>query len=206
MGLFIQLYLLDMIASGRSWWLRMWFMASRGVRFDAGTQIGSNVDVTFFAELHVGKDCYIGRDVTFEVGREWERCRGLTIGARAWISRGCVFHCAGRIDVGDDVLIGEFTSIRDTRHGDQRLDVPMRKQRDAVGEIRIEDNVWIGRGCLILGRPEGIVLGSGSIVGANSVVTRSIPANSVWGGVPARFIRQRTGSVERSQTFLNLPR
>jgi acetyltransferase-like isoleucine patch superfamily enzyme len=166
------------------------------VRFGAGTRIGSNVEVAFRAELQVGEDCHIGRDVTFEVGRVWEHCRGMTIGNRTWISRGCLLQCSGRIQIGDDVLIGEFASVRDTRHGHERSDQPMRMQPDVVGEICIEDNVWIGRGCLILGRPEGIVLGCGSILGANSVVTRSVPANTVWGGVPARFIRNRVAHTD----------
>jgi acetyltransferase-like isoleucine patch superfamily enzyme len=168
----------------------------RGAVFGVGTHIGSNVDVTFFAELQVGKDCHIERDVTFEVGRVWERCRGLTIGDRVWISRGCLIRCAGRVQIGDDVLVGEFTSIRDTRHGQESVDLSMRSQPDVIGEIRVENNVWIGRGCLILGRPEGIVLGAGSVLGANSVVTRSIPANTVWGGVPARFLRNRVNDLD----------
>ncbi|MBJ7883159.1 DapH/DapD/GlmU-related protein, partial [Gelidibacter salicanalis] len=54
--------------------------------------------------------------------------------------------------------------------------------------VIIEDDVWIGRNVVIL---PGIRISSGSIVGANSVVTKNICANSIVGGVPAKFIKFR---------------
>lgn len=189
--LFIKLYILDNLRRILFFLRRIFFMTFRGVNVGVGTKLGSNVTSTFYAELRIGNDGYICSDVSFEVGRLWERCKGLTIGDRIWISRGCLLQCAGRIEIGDDVLIGEYTSIRDTQHGSDRNDIPIRSQVDVIGEIKIEDNVWIGRGCLILGKPGGIILGTGSIIGANSVVTKSIPPNTIWGGVPARQLRSR---------------
>jgi maltose O-acetyltransferase len=55
-------------------------------------------------------------------------------------------------------------------------------------DIVIGDYVWIGAHSFIRG---GITIGSNSIIGANSVVTHDIPANTVYGGVPARFIRYK---------------
>ena len=52
--------------------------------------------------------------------------------------------------------------------------------------ILIEENVWIGAGVVVL---PGCAIGKNSIVGAGSVVTKSIPANEVWVGVPARKLR-----------------
>lgn len=51
----------------------------------------------------------------------------------------------------------------------------------------IEDNVFIGARCIIL---KGVTIGENSIVGAGSVVTKSIPANEIWAGNPAKFIRK----------------
>lgn len=53
--------------------------------------------------------------------------------------------------------------------------------------ITVEDNVWIGGGSIILG---GITIGFGSVVGAGSVVTKSIPAGCVAAGNPCRIIRR----------------
>jgi acetyltransferase-like isoleucine patch superfamily enzyme len=51
----------------------------------------------------------------------------------------------------------------------------------------IEENVWIGAGVTVL---PGCAIGKNSVVGAGSVVTKSIPANEVWAGIPARKIRE----------------
>ena len=52
--------------------------------------------------------------------------------------------------------------------------------------VIIEDNVFIGARSIIL---KGVTIGRNSIVGAGSVVTKSIPSNQIWGGNPAKFIR-----------------
>ena len=57
-----------------------------------------------------------------------------------------------------------------------------------AGEYYLEDDVWIGTSCVIL---QGVTVGTGSVIAAGSVVNKSIPANEVWAGVPARFIKKR---------------
>ena len=54
--------------------------------------------------------------------------------------------------------------------------------------VFIEDDVWIGARAILL---KGVTIGSGSIVAAGSVVTRSMPGNSIVAGVPARVVRSR---------------
>lgn len=163
-------------------------LRSRGaISPDLGT--GKGIMLSFGSALTCGERCYIGNDVNFEISRD----ASVTLGANVWISRGGHICCSDRIDIGDDVMIGEFTSIRDATHSHERLDVPIKRQQDLIGRISIEPGVWIGRGCLIQSRGnDTVVIGTGSIVAANSVVTKSIPPYEIWGGSPARFIRART--------------
>lgn len=55
--------------------------------------------------------------------------------------------------------------------------------------INVGHHCWIGTGAIIL---QGVTIGNGSVVAAGAVVTKDIPDNEVWGGVPAKFIKKRT--------------
>lgn len=161
------------------------------ISIGGGTTIEKGEWIRPFAKLSIGSECYIGRNVIFDVGSDLQRCKGLTIGDKTWISQNCLLQTAGNISIGENVLIGEYSSIRDATHSYHDLQEAIKDQPSIVGELTIENNVWIGRGCLILGRPGGIKIGAGSIIGANSVVTQSIEKNTIWGGVPARLIKVR---------------
>ena len=60
----------------------------------------------------------------------------------------------------------------------------------------IEDDVWIGTAAIIM---SGVTIGRGSIVAAGSVVTKDIPSCEIWGGVPARKIRDRFETEEEKK-------
>lgn len=91
-----------------------------------------------------------------------------------------------RCSVSHNVRFYTGTSIADD---DPREGVP----RSLHGSITVEDGVWIGANCYIA---QGVRIGVNAVIGANSVVTRNVPANEIWGGVPARFIRAKR--TERS--------
>jgi serine O-acetyltransferase len=57
--------------------------------------------------------------------------------------------------------------------------------------VVIEDDVILGAGCKVLGPPEGLTVGRGTVVGANAVLLESTRPWEVWGGVPARRIGDR---------------
>ena len=85
------------------------------------------------------------------------------------------------VTLGDNVLCGPNTRIFDTDghgFGDRRM-----MQAEPVV---IEDNVWLGMNCMVL---KGVTIGHHTIVGANSIVTQSLPPNVVAAGTPARVIR-----------------
>ncbi|WP_345985246.1 acyltransferase [Sulfurimonas sp. HSL-1656] len=114
----------------------------------------------------------------------------LIIGENTGLS-GVSIVCHSKITIGDNVKIGGNTCIYDTDF--HSLDMKTRrdpfhdKQGVKSAEIFISDDVFIGAHSLIL---KGVNIGKGSIVGAGSVVTTSIPGNEVWAGNPAKFIRK----------------
>jgi acetyltransferase-like isoleucine patch superfamily enzyme len=92
------------------------------------------------------------------------------------------------VTIGCNVMIAEFVSIRDNDHVFDRIDIPMKMQGLRGSPIVIEDDVWIGRGAVVL---KGARIGGGSVIGAHAVVNRDIPPYSIAVGVPARIIGDR---------------
>jgi len=85
-------------------------------------------------------------------------------------------------------MISNFVTIRDTNHEFSSLEEPMRMQGIVSSPVHIEDDVWIGHGAIIL---KGVSVGTGAIIAAGSVVTKTVPAYSIVGGVPAKVIGTR---------------
>ena len=83
--------------------------------------------------------------------------------------------------MGDNVWVGEYTSIRDSTH-DFSPNIPLGQGLDLIGEIKIGNNVWIGRGSIIL---PGSIIGDNVVIGANSLVNGNCESNSLYAGTPA---------------------
>ena len=96
---------------------------------------------------------------------------------------------AGGVDVASDCLIGGHCFIVSSSHLFSNPDIPIRKQGNTFQGVSIEEDTWIGANVVIL---DGVRIGKGSVIGAGSVVTKSIPPNSVAYGSPARMVRQRS--------------
>jgi acetyltransferase-like isoleucine patch superfamily enzyme len=95
----------------------------------------------------------------------------------------------GEVCIGDYVMIAPNVSIYSTTHIYKNVQEPMvLNGLTECQKVVIKDDVWIGRNSIIL---PGIKIGRGSIIGANSVVTQNVEDYSVYGGVPARFIKKR---------------
>ena len=120
----------------------------------------------------------------------------LEIGKEAKISNSA-FQCANSIKIGDYVMIGGSCKIWDTDF--HSLDPEVRRITPNKGAktapIVIKDNVFIGGSSIIL---KGVTIGENSIIAAGSVVTKNVPANEIWGGNPAKFIRKINNGKDQS--------
>lgn len=110
----------------------------------------------------------------------------IKIGNNVHLAYGVIIISYDSINIGDDVLIGEYTSIRDHDHNFKKGKL-IREQELTTSPIVIEKNVWIGRGCTIL---KGVTIKTGSVIGANSLVNDDIPEYSVAAGTPAKIIKK----------------
>jgi len=95
---------------------------------------------------------------------------------------------AGGLEIGDDCIIGEYLSCHPENHNYADLQTPIRLQGVNRKGIKIGKNCWVGSKVTIL---DGVEIGDGCILAAGAVVTKSFPANSIIGGVPAKLIKER---------------
>ena len=107
----------------------------------------------------------------------------VTIGRGCFIQQCCTFFGRGGITVGDGVFIGPKCNLITINHDEN----PDNRSATYGRPIVIGDKVWIGINSTIL---PGVKIGYGSIVGAQSVVTRDVPPMTVVAGNPARIIRK----------------
>lgn len=146
-------------------------------------QIDGFITVIGTANIQIGSQSRISRDV--ELGTEG--AGSIDIGHAVRINRGTTLFAYENISIGDHTLIGEFVSIRDANHG-IAPDQLVRSQEHHSRPISIGRDVWIGRGSVIL---PGVTIGDGSIIGANSVVTKNIEPGMIAVGTPAVAVRPR---------------
>ncbi|NQX66766.1 acyltransferase [Paenibacillus alba] len=123
---------------------------------------------------------------------------GMKIGENCSIQPGVVFdytHC-WLIKIGNNVTIAPQAYLLAHDASTKNL-INMTK----IGAITIEDGVFIGARALIM---PGVTIGSNSIIGAGSVVTKSIPAGSIAVGNPAKVVSSVEAYLEKSRSLLKM--
>jgi len=142
----------------------------------------------FFSSIEIGENCVFRSDQSSNLIGVNHRCILSTHGKDAKIKIGdnCGFSgvsigAAREIRIGNNVLCGANVVITDF---DWHLNIS-NTQPEAV---TIHDNVWIGLNTVVL---KGVEIGENSIVGANSLVVRSIPPNVIAGGNPCKVLKAK---------------
>jgi acetyltransferase-like isoleucine patch superfamily enzyme len=185
------------------------------LRMDGTAAIERNVRLRFASNLRLGHGSYLDENVYVHASPG-----GVDIGPNTLVMHGAVLHVynfrnlpqAG-IRIGRDSLVGEYTVIRGqggvvigdrvyTSPHTQIIAVnhvfddphrPFIEQGITAAGIVIEDDVWLGSGAVVT---DGVRVGRGAVVAAGAVVTKDVPAHTVVGGVPARVLREITGTGE----------
>ena len=109
--------------------------------------------------------------------------KNIHIGENVFINSGCKMQDQGGIYIGNDVLIGHNACLLTLNHAEE----PENRADMFPSPIYIEDKVWLGSNVTVL---PGVRICEGAIVGAGAVVTKDVEANTIVGGVPAKFIRK----------------
>lgn len=104
----------------------------------------------------------------------------MKIGKGVFVNHSLTCMAIGGITIGDGTMIGPHVIIATDNHDLQNKMILVCKS------VVIGRNVWIGAGARIL---PGVHIGDNAVVGAGSVVTKNVEADTVVAGVPARFIK-----------------
>jgi putative colanic acid biosynthesis acetyltransferase WcaF len=106
----------------------------------------------------------------------------LTIGPRCWIGEGVWIHNQGQLTIGADTVISQESFLTTGSH-------EIRSTMELVIKpVTIGSGVWVTSRCMVL---SGVVIGDNAVILPGSVVDRSVDPQSIYGGVPARFIKVR---------------
>ena len=108
----------------------------------------------------------------------------VRIGEMCWINASCTLDASAQVVIGDFVALGQEVMVLTNTHQIGPPDNRAGTSNDLP--VTIGNGSWLGARSVVL---PGVDIGSGVIVAAGSVVTKSVPANSLVGGVPARLIR-----------------
>ncbi len=158
--------------------------------------IGSGALLRGLSSIEMGENFSSGRGLWLEaVLRHRDRVYTprLVVGRNVSISAWCHIAATNYVEIGDDVLIGSKVVITDHNHGwyggshTSPTIPPNFRPLSCDKEVVISRNVWLGDGVVIT---PGSRIGEGSIIGANAVVTGTIPPFTIAAGIPAKPLKE----------------
>lgn len=156
--------------------------------FGCNSKINYPVIISGIQDIHIGDNTTIlhnGRIQNYYLGTDTDKIR---IGDNCYIGSFFSVLNASNVTIGNDVLIASHVLISSENHGmDPESDIPFMDQPLSSNPVSIADGCWIGENVCIL---PGVTIGKKCIVGAGSVVTKSIPDYSIAVGNPARVIKK----------------
>jgi acetyltransferase-like isoleucine patch superfamily enzyme len=111
----------------------------------------------------------------------------VRVGGGTFLNRGVMIAAVDLVEIGEHCMLANGCMVTDADHRFDDPDRPVTWQGfTSKGPTRIGANVWLGANVVVT---SGVTIGERCVIGANSVVTRDVPAFSVAAGAPARVLR-----------------
>ncbi|MEQ7800904.1 acyltransferase [Pedobacter sp. ASV1-7] len=150
--------------------------------------IGRNTQLLGIRNISIGENTTIGEGCTFTVNDRSLNYVTLKVGSNCFIGRNNFFAVGKRIEIGDYCIFGNNCSIMCSDHVFESPLVPYRMSGVTTEKkVKVGVNCWLGINVSILGN---VTIGHGSIIGANTVITKDVPPFSIAVGNPFRIIKR----------------
>lgn len=137
------------------------------IRFDKGAELSVRIK----GKIKLGKHTSIGNNSQLASTKN----AIIKVGNYSGIGKNTIVVAREKIQIGNNVLVGPNVCIYDHDHLFKN-DGIIRNMGFTTKPIIIEDNVWIGAGCIIL---KGVTIGSGSVIAAGTLINKNVPPNSI---------------------------
>ena len=164
------------------------------ILIDKGCQIrvGNNVEFRRSLEIRshgnsqviIGDNVRVDRGVRILAANEAQ----INIGSKVRIGLYSVFNGGDSITIGNKSLVSGFVYLQTSMHGHAQRELSVQDQGYKHAPVVLEQDVWLGTHVVIL---PGVTLSQGVVVGSNAVVTKSVAAFTVVGGIPAKELKER---------------
>ena len=144
---------------------------------------GEALELLREGRLELGEQVYFEPDVWITAGPGAR----IKIGGGTFLNRGVMVSAMDRIEIGEHCMFANGCMITDANHRFDDFTKPVPWQGfTSKGPTLIGSNVWAGANVVIT---SGVTIGDRCVIGANSVVTRDLPAYTVSTGAPAKVVR-----------------
>ena len=162
------------------------------IKFGKGTSVAHNCNLDGMSTNGIvfGNNVSVGRNTTIECSGSLKNIgKGLLVGDNVGLGTDCLYGCAGGVEIGNNTIFGNYVSLHSENHNYSDLEKPIREQGVNRQGITIGEDCWIGAKVTIL---DGVVIEKGCIVAAGSLLNKGVYSkNGIYGGVPAKLIKQR---------------
>lgn len=157
-----------------------------------------------FSNIKIGENFYAGKDLWIEAVYSHGDLKynpQIIIKDNVAVNDSVHIAATNYVEIGNNVLMASKIYISDHNHGsyagEEQSDPetpPNNRPVSCDKRVVIEDNVWLGEFVAVL---PGVTIGRGSIIGSNSVVSKSIPPHSIAVGSPARVVKQYNSTTNK---------
>ncbi|RID84790.1 acyltransferase [Peribacillus asahii] len=158
--------------------------------FGESIKIGQNLTLDDPSKIYIGNNVKLRQNVCLSLSKRGNQNQDLRIKLedRVYVGMGTIIESYNQVIIEDDCLIGPRVFISDSQHEYSNPNLPIANQgiKSIVNRLIVKRGAWIGANVTLIG---DISIGNGSVIGANSVVTMSVPSHCVIYGNPASVLK-----------------